>query len=122
MGIHVIVTGGRHYKDRTRLYSILDFIHKNAGIELLNHGGAKGADTLADEWAQFRGVSTCVHHADWKGRGPGAGPYRNQNMVDHGADFAIAFPGGKGTKDCVFRIRRANIALFEVPYDVAPRS
>jgi len=116
MGLRVIVTGGgRAYQDRKKLFSVLDFIHRNGGIDELNHGGAKGADTLAEEWANSRRVNTCIHHADWKGLGPCAGPKRNQDMVDYGADLAVAFPGGKGTKDCVWRIRRANIDLFEVP-------
>jgi len=113
--VDIIVTGGRNYQDRKCVYSILDFIHRHSPITLLNHGGTNAADKLASEWAASRNVSECVHHADWEGLGPCAGPYRNQNMVDHGADLAIAFPGGKGTKDCVFRIKRANIALFEVP-------
>lgn len=115
MTLRVIVTGGRSYSDRARVYSVLDFVNRNAGISLLNHGGACGADALAHEWAASRGVSECVHHADWKHYGPSAGPKRNQDMVDHGADLAIAFPGGKGTHDCLMRCLRAGIDLVRVP-------
>lgn len=44
---------------------------------------------------------------------PAAGNYRNQLMVDHGADQGIAFPLHRsvGTRDCINRMRQAGIPV-----------
>jgi hypothetical protein len=78
------------------------------------HGGAPGADTLADQIAVSRGWPTPeVHAADWDGLGRRAGPARNQRMVERGADVCLAFPmaGSRGTWDCVRRAREAQIPV-----------
>jgi hypothetical protein len=54
--MHIIVTGGRHYDDRNYLFGALDALHAVTPIARLAHGGARGADTLAGEWAQSRNV------------------------------------------------------------------
>lgn len=55
-----------------------------------------------------------VCSADWDQHGRSAGPIRNQQMVDHGADLCLAFPGpnSKGTRDCMARARVALIPVL----------
>ena len=56
-------------------------------------GGARGADTMAAEWATARSIPCLIYMADWSGLGPKAGPIRNQRMLDEGKpDLVIAFP------------------------------
>lgn len=113
--IEVIVTGGRDYADRERVYKILDAVREFYGqIDWLKHGGATGADTLADEWAAARGVNAVRFPADWETHGRAAGPIRNQDMVDDGAIVVVAFPGGRGTADLMKRARRAGITVMEI--------
>lgn len=110
--MRVIVCGGREYKDRERLYDVLD----GHGIVEVAQGGAPGADTLAFDWAWSRGVPVKAFPADWKAHGRAAGPIRNQRMLDEfKPDAVIAFPGGRGTADMVRRARAAGVHVAEVP-------
>jgi hypothetical protein len=79
------------------------------------HGGADGADALADQAALLWGLQRDVYRADWSKHGKAAGPIRNQRMIDEGKpDRVIAFrmPGeSRGTDDM---IRRAQVAGIPV--------
>ncbi len=115
MGRRVLVCGGRDYADRDAMWSFLDLGHRAGAIEVLIHGGARGADRLAGEWAKQRGVVVLVYPANWKIYGPSAGPLRNQRMLDLGRpDVVVAFPGGDGTADMVRRAVRAGVRVVEV--------
>ena len=74
-------------------------------------GGARGADSLAVEWAKSRGIPFQEFPANWSLHGrKAAGPKRNQQMLDENNIFlVIAFPGGSGTADMVARAQKAGI-------------
>jgi len=109
----VLVCGGRFFDDREMLSFTLDRMAGDA--ELIVHGGARGADTLAQEWADDRGLMCMVYPADWKAFGPSAGPRRNQMMLDvEKPDLVIAFPGGAGTKDMVTRAKAAGVRVYQI--------
>ncbi|MGH3525755.1 MAG: hypothetical protein ACRDQ6_00390 [Pseudonocardiaceae bacterium] len=55
------------------------------------HGGARGADQLADEVARGWGWTPEPHPADWARYGRSAGYRRNAAMVTLGADVCLAF-------------------------------
>jgi hypothetical protein len=111
----VLVCGGRDYSDRERVFSILDVAHAANPIALLIHGGASGADALADEWQRSRRVRTRRYNADWLHHGRKAGPIRNQLMLDDGKPhMVIAFPGGRGTTDMIKRAEKAGIPVVRV--------
>lgn len=81
-------------------------------------GKAKGVDTAAINWAICNWVLFEEYPADWKKYPKAAGPIRNQQMIDEGKpDLGIAFPGGKGTKDMVSRLRKAKIPVMEITYE-----
>lgn len=75
------------------------------------HGGAKGADTMAQDFALSHGTTFDIFKADWNEHGRAAGPLRNQAMVDSGADYFLAFQynGSSGTADCIRRAYAAGI-------------
>ena len=111
----VLVCGGRDYNDRWKLESTLDIAHAEHGFIRLIHGAAPGADTLAGDWADKRGLAVVAYPADWKRHGKAAGPMRNQRMLEDGRpDVVIAFPGGSGTADMVRRAKEAGIPVIEV--------
>jgi len=64
------------------------------------HGGAKGADTFAGDWAKSHDVPVTVYEADWSHYGKAAGPIRNNMMLDTKPDIVILFISGqsRGTK------------------------
>lgn len=109
----VIVCGGRDYADSRTVYWALDQVRSKHGIPVIIHGGARGADALAASWAEEVGATVEVYEADWERHGKGAGPVRNQQMVDAGADGCIAFPGGRGTADMVSRCKKAGIPVWQ---------
>jgi hypothetical protein len=85
-------------------------------IELLIHGAARGADSLAAAWAHDCHVPQLGVRADWNKHGRAAGPIRNQIMLDEGKPhLVIAFPGGTGTADMVRRARAAKVRVISVP-------
>lgn len=100
--ITLLVTGGRDYNNRYYLFKRLDELHKEYVIKLLVHGGATGADSLADEWAKERGVKVRAKKAQWRKYGKGAGHIRNREMHDKNRPDAVAaFPGNNGTANMV---------------------
>jgi hypothetical protein len=122
--MRVIVSGGRAFTDKARVYAALDAIHAETPITTIVHGacGATekdpdppygGADGYADDWAVERGVPVEPFFANWKRFKFGAGPERNRRMTGAGADLAVVFPGGKGTANLVKEARSARIKVVE---------
>lgn len=120
----VLVTGSRSWPDKFAVWRMLNEQARYAEAHDLPvvvvegqcpHGGA---DHFAEQWAkaaQARGLP--VHHdpvpANWVALGKRAGPFRNQVMVDRGADICLAFPTqeSRGTWDCVRRAEAAGIPV-----------
>ena len=109
----IIICGGRTYADRARVGAVLD--EYAAAKPTIVHGGAPGADTLADREARARGLRVETFPAQWDVHGKAAGPIRNEAMVGAGADLVIAFAGGTGTADCLRRAKRAGIPTRREP-------
>ncbi len=106
----VLVTGGRDYADRARVFAELDAIHAKTPIRFMYEGGALGADQLAHAWRLSRHVAGRTVYPDWKQHGRKAGPIRNADMLREAMASAeaervglvvVAFPGGIGTADMV---------------------
>jgi hypothetical protein len=111
----VLVCGGRDFTDARLLNRTLDELHAKTPITLLIHGMARGADTLADEWAWNRVVPIKKFPADWIRFRNRAGPIRNKQMLDEGQpDLVIAFRGGAGTSDMMVQARKAKVEVREV--------
>jgi hypothetical protein len=110
----VLVCGGRAYNDKEKVYSVLDNLNNNKKIYCIVQGGAKGADSIAAQWASDREVLCLTFKADWDLYGKAAGMHRNLKMLkETKPDMVVAFPGGKGTDNMV------KIAYkYLVPYEV----
>lgn len=111
----VLVCGGRDYEDREQLFQILDAAHLANPIVCLIHGAARGADTLAADWALEHGVLCNAYSADWSTHGRSAGPIRNKKMLDEGKPhMVIALPGGKGTANMILQAKTADVPVVRV--------
>ncbi|MCK1520245.1 DUF2493 domain-containing protein [Bradyrhizobium sp. 17] len=111
----VLVCGGRDYDDARSLGMVLDAAHSANPIECLVHGAARGADTLAADWALEHDVLCKAYPADWDRDGKAAGPIRNQRMLDLGKPhMVVAFPGGKGTADMIRKAEAAGVPVVRV--------
>lgn len=95
----VLVTGGRDYADSVKVYSYLDTILFMCGGDImLIHGGARGLDTIADEWAKAREQISVRIPAQWSKYGRSAGMKRNAEMAALSqARIVAGFRGGRGT-------------------------
>ncbi|AOZ64863.1 DrpA-like ssDNA binding protein [Mycobacterium phage Louie6] len=117
----VLITGSRDWVARTAIWNALNAeLHQfqHEGIVIV-HGGARGADDIADRWAwgaRQSGwpVQIEKHEAEWDEHGKRAGVIRNQKMVDLGADVCHAFPlqGSVGTRHCMARAIAAGIPVI----------
>lgn len=112
----VLVCGGRDFTDQARAYAVLDHYHQGNPFSVLIHGAARGADTLAGQWAQSRGIPVEVYPADWLAEPRRAGHIRNGKMLKDGKPtVVIAFPGGRGTDNMMMQARYSNVPVLRVP-------
>ena len=100
--IRVVVTGGRDYRDLDRAWSELAWLHDRFVVGRLCEGGCPtGADKHARAWRSLEGIAGKSYPADWS-QGPSGGPIRNGVMLAAEVpDLVLAFPGDRGTKDCI---------------------
>lgn len=115
--LRVLVTGDRNYTCPELARAILTKLIAKHGVNVvIVHGCGTGVDASFSNAARCLGLDVEPHYADWKDGGKSAGPKRNQEMVDAGADFCIAvhdaIAWSKGTKDCVARCLMAKIPVF----------
>lgn len=142
--MRIVVTGSREYTNQPELYSVLAGALRIAACRgerlVVAHGrNPRGADHLTHCWCRtaaelYLPVTEEPHPADWeapcrstcrpghrrrmRGGGdycPAAGNYRNDEMVQLGAERCLAFtvPGAAntGTADCVRRAIDAHIPV-----------
>lgn len=107
-----IVCGGRDFSDLEHLETSLNHCRKWWKLTRIITGGAKGADTLAHNWAARSGLSTLIIYADWDTHGKGAGFIRNREMLNQQPEVVIAFKGGNGTENMIQITRQAGIPVF----------
>lgn len=118
--MRVLVTGGRDYQDMDRVYEVLGLFkelayHRSENLTIVTGACPTGADKLASVYVHsYCDCHIEEHPAANFGSWPSCGPRRNAYMVGLGADFVVAFPGGRGTSDCVAKAKRAGILTFLV--------
>lgn len=126
--MRVLVTGSRKWSDSDVINKALNEVFKEWVTKqppelefVVVHGGAPGADFLADQWARKMGVvesrvARDEYRADWENHGLSAGHKRNQEMLDTGINLVLAFQWSKkspGTKGCIKMAKRMGIVVKE---------
>lgn len=116
--MRVLITGSRRWTDQATIETAL----REAAADLhprtvtVVHGACPygGADIIAAAIGDRLGFVVEPHPAAWQEHGKAAGPLRNQEMVDLGADVCLAFPDAdsRGTWDCVRRADAAGIPVI----------
>lgn len=127
--MRILICGDRNWTDREKIAQQLRIIHVFAvwayagrgGLQNVKiiHGAARGADRIAGEEAAKLGFvvkAYPISGEDWAHFKGGAGPLRNQLMLDEGKpDLVLAFHSNiyesKGTKDMVNRAMMAQIPV-----------
>jgi ABC-type sugar transport system substrate-binding protein len=126
MAVRVIISGDRNWtcSDLARRV-IARLVARHGEVDIVQ-GSADGVDFAFVEAAYDAGCGVCSFPADWEKHGKRAGPLRNQEMVDAGAEFVIAvhrsLAWSRGTGDLVRRALAAGIPVYLIDgEDVVPR-
>ena len=103
------------HAERDLLTKVLNELHStdsSGAIDTIIHGGAKGADTLANHWAYRHHVDIFVFNPRSRAKGSSGGASRNARMIALGQpDLVLAFPGGVGTADVIGKAKEAGIPI-----------
>lgn len=118
----VIISGDRNWSNHdleNKIEWLLKQMPKNTNGKwtvLIIHGGCRGVDMTADKIARKLGFSIVSAPANWKKYGKAAGPIRNKEMLDMGANAVYAFHqnigNSKGTKDMIDQAKTRGIPVF----------
>lgn len=117
--MRLLVAGSRSIDDVGKVEHILSnasYIF-DRNVALVLHGGARGVDTIAGEWARRRGYDVREYPADWNTHGKSAGYIRNVEMVAN-CDAAIVLWNGtsKGTRHTLDQLEKYLIRHVVVMY------
>lgn len=110
----VIIAGSRFYT--THFHLVLSAVAQSGfTITEVVSGGANGIDLLGEKWAKENDIPIKTFEAKWNQHGKGAGPIRNQLMVDY-ADALIAIPHeirySVGTQDVIKKAQEKGIPVY----------
>ena len=114
--MNIAIIGSRNFSNYSFMKKcILNIIDVNI-IDYIVSGGAKGADSLAETFAQEYNINTMIFKPNWQKYGRAAGVIRNTDIINN-ADIVIAFPIGdsKGTYNSINKAKKANkkVYIFE---------
>lgn len=114
--MRILITGSRDWTDKVAVANAIREAWLTFGRPygtIVVHGGATGADYIADVYAKRLGFITEPHKAEWDKHGKAAGPIRNKEMVDAGADVCLAFikNNSKGATGCAALAEKAGIPV-----------
>jgi ABC-type sugar transport system substrate-binding protein len=126
MAVRVIISGDRNWFCADLARRVIARLVARCGEVDIVQGAADGVDRAFVEAAYDAGCGVCSFPADWDRYGKKAGPLRNQEMVDAGADFVIAvhrsLAWSRGTRDLVIRALAAGIPVYLIDgEDAEPR-
>ena len=109
----VAVIGSRTFNDYELLRQTLSKIE----ITLVVSGGAKGADSLGEEYANANNIPTKIFLPDWDKYGKSAGMLRNSDIINE-AEIIVAFWDGesKGCKDAIAKANKLNKKVLIISF------
>lgn len=96
------IVGSREFNDYDFVEKNINIICGNIKISEIVSGGARGVDSIAEQYAKDNNIKTRIFEAEWDWFGKRAGFVRNEYIVDY-SDYVIAFWDGvsTGTKDTI---------------------
>ena len=115
--IRVAIVGSRGFSDSRLLASTMCTVLEHYTITEVVSGGARGADTLGEQWAKAHGIPTRVFLPDWNRFGRSAGFRRNRDIIDN-CDLCVAFWDGqsRGTKSSIDLAKQAGKRVLVINY------
>mgnify|MGYP002636419414 CR=1 FL=1 len=114
----LIVCGGRDFDEAEKMSDAI----KRMRPFVIAHGGARGADTLAREFATAQRIPQLRVDAPWDVGGRSSGQRRNRLLLNTALDYAAEFrmrvemlaaPGGAGTAGMVRFAMAAKVPVLQ---------
>lgn len=109
----ILITGSRDFKNYEMVIDVL--LRFEPSSTTIIHGGAKGADDIADIVAKKLGFKVKCYKAEWDSKS--AGLQRNSQMLnENNLDLVIGFRSklnSRGTNDMLYK---AGIA--DIPHEI----
>lgn len=109
-GTRIAVVGSRNFSNAD---IVTAFVRSLTSTSVVISGGARGADTWAEDAAKQNSLQTEICHVDWVRLGRRAGPIRNAEIVA-ATDQVVAFWNGKnrGTLNTILSARAAGLPIL----------
>ena len=107
----VIIAGSRNIVDYEVVKEAIE--ESQFTLKTVVSGGAKGVDSLGEQYAEAMNIPLHVYKADWERHGRAAGPIRNRKMAEN-ADALIAIWDGKsrGTKNMIETAQKLKLLVY----------
>jgi len=115
--MRILICGSRDWDNHKKIES--EFEKSIPKDSVIIHGGAKGADSIADSIARKLGFKVEVYKAEWDKYGKSAGMIRNYEMLNSGVDRVLAFWDEKspGTSHMIDIVRRRGDINLTIIYN-----
>ena len=105
-----IIAGSRDVVD----WEIVHVAMLNSGFTVTEvvSGGAKGVDTLGEQWAYRCEIPVKRFPADWDKNGKAAGPIRNRQMAAYADSLVAVWDGqSRGTKNMIDEAKKRGLKV-----------
>lgn len=113
--MNVAIVGSRTFEDEYVIsQAIISLTYQHGDKLTIVSGGARGADSLAEQVAKELSIPTIVHLPNWNLYGKSAG-FRRNDLIVKDADMVIAFfADGKKSRGTSNTVAQARLAGKEV--------
>lgn len=118
MKFKLAIIGSRGFTDYNLLSSYIKNILNINNISIIISGGAVGADSLGERFADDNNIKKQIFYPEWNKYGKSAGMRRNVDIIKN-ADLIFAFWDGKsyGTKNSLELAEKYNKKIYLVKYE-----
>ena len=117
--MNIAIVGGRDFNDFDLMKkTLVNFMGGNQTfLNAIVSGGAKGADTLAEKFADENNIEKIIFKPNFEKHGRGAALMRNTEIIKNSdIVFAFLFFKSKGTLDSINKAKKMEKILHIINY------
>jgi hypothetical protein len=108
--MRIIIAGSRQFTD----IKLIDEAVQKSGFEVTEvvSGGARGVDSLGEQWARSKGLPTKRFIPDWR-QGNLAALHRNGEMAAYAEALVAVWDGrSRGTQNMIYQAEARKLPVF----------
>jgi hypothetical protein len=111
------IIGSRTFNKYNLLTGLMNRLNSKLDVKAIVSGGAKGADSLGEKWANENGIETIIYLPNWDLYKKRAGFIRNELIVKE-SDLIVAFwdQKSKGTLHSINLCKTLNTPCYVIKY------